>query len=176
MAPPPPPAGNGQVLVTTRDGNPATWGPWCHLHHLSTLPAGQAAAMLTDHARHHPAPGSDDDARALAQRLGGLPLALKIAGTYLAETTTTPAAFAGPAAIRTYQDYHHALDAGGPAAVFPAPTGDITPGQARELIGATWDLTLDLLTTRDLPEARPLLQLLAAFAKRPSPPAPPPPP
>ena len=58
------------------------------------LTAEQAAAVLADHAGHHPDLGSEDDARKLAARLGGLPLALKIAGSYLAEAAAIPAAFA----------------------------------------------------------------------------------
>ena len=40
------------------------------------------------------------------------------------------------------------------------PGGELSPEQARGLIGRTWDLTLDLLDARSLPEARPMLRLL----------------
>jgi plasmid stability protein len=163
------PAGPGTVLVTSRDGTAATWGPWCGRHRVGMLPPGEAAAMLADHAGQHAGLGSQDDARELAHRLGGLPLALKIAGSYLAQSAAIPPAFADPSVIRTYQQYRETIETRGLTAAFPPPSGDITPEQARELIGATWDLTLDLLDARQLPETRPILGLLATLADAPIP-------
>jgi hypothetical protein len=100
-----------------------------------------------------------------AERLGGLPLALKIAGSYLYESASVPLAFADPGVIRTYRQYREALDGG----TFPTPSAELTQDQARELIGRTWHLTLDLLDARQVPEARLLLRLLAAFADAPIP-------
>lgn len=97
----------------------------------------------------------------MAARLGGLPLALKIAGSYLAQSANIPAAFADPGTIATYRDYLAAIDA--PIA------GQLTPDQALTLIGQTWELTLDRLDARPLPEARRLLRLLACFADAPIP-------
>ena len=159
----------GMVLVTSRDGSPASWGSWSRRYRLEMLPADPAAAMLADHAGHHPGLGSDQDARLLAARLGGLPLALKIAGSFLAEAAAIPAAFADAGVIRTYWQYLDAIQGGDLAAVFPAPGGQLTPEQARGLIGATWELTLDLLDARPLPEARQVLRLLACFADAPVP-------
>ena len=159
----------GMVLVTSRDGSPASWGSWPRRHRLEMLPADPAAGVLADHAGHHPGLGSEQDARLLAVRLGGLPLALKIAGSYLAEAAAIPAAFADTGVIRTYRQYQDAIQAGELGKVFPAPGGQLTPEQARGLIGRTWDLTLDLLDARPLPEARQLLRLLASFADAPVP-------
>jgi hypothetical protein len=159
----------GRVLVTSRDGRQASWGSWSRRHRLEPLTTDYAAAMLADHAGHHPGLGSEEDARRLAARLGGLPLALKIAGSYLAEAAAIPAAFAGPGVIRTYQEYQYAIQIGDLDAVFPMPGGELSPEQARGLIGRTWDLTLDLLDSRSLPEARPMLRLLASFADTPVP-------
>ena len=133
------------------------------------LPADPAAAVLADHAGHHPGLGSEEDARLLAARLGGLPLALTIAGSYLAEATAIPAAFADTGVIRTYRQYLDALQGGDLGTVFPAPGGQLTAEQARGLIGRTWELTLDLLDARPLPEARQVLRLLACFADAPVP-------
>ena len=159
----------GMVLVTSRDGSPASWGSWSRRHRLEMLPGDPAAEMLADHAGHHRGLGSEEDARLLALRLGGLPLALKIAGSYLAEAAAIPAAFADTGVIRTYRQYQHAIEAGDLATAFPVPGGRLTREQARGLIGRTWDLTLDLLDSRPLPEARQVLRLLASFADAPVP-------
>jgi hypothetical protein len=159
----------GMVLVTSRDGSPASWGAWCRRHRLEILPADPAAAVLGDHAGHHPGLGSQEDALMLAARLGGLPLALKIAGSYLAEAAAIPAAFADSGMIRSYRQYLEALQGGDLAALFPVPGGQLTAEQARGLIGRTWELTLDLLDARPLPEARQVLRLLASFADAPVP-------
>ena len=159
----------GQVLVTSRDGHATSWGSWCHRHRLGVLPPDEAAAVLADHARHHPDLGTEDDARGLAVRLGSLPLALKIAGAYLADAADTPSAFAEAGQIRSYRQYQQVLDSGDFDTVFPAAGEDMTQEQARELIGRTWDLTLDLLEARQMPEARQLLRLLAVFADAPLP-------
>ena len=159
----------GMVLVTSRDGSPASWGPWPRRHRLEMLPADPAAGVLADHAGHHPALGSEQDARLLASRLGGLPLALMIAGSYLAKAAAIPAAFADTGVIRTYRQYQDTIQAGELGKVFPAPGGQLTAEQARGLIGRTWDLTLDLLDARPLPEARQVLRLLASFADAPIP-------
>jgi Tetratricopeptide repeat len=160
----------GMVLVTSRDGRPASWGPWCHRHLAGMLPADEATQVLADYARHQPGLGSDADAAALTERLGRLPLALKLAGSYLAESAAVPAAFAGPGLIRSYQDYQHAAEEGQLDLASPVPDGaELTPEQARGLIGRTWDLTLDLLETRQLPDARPILRLLASMADAPVP-------
>lgn len=154
----------GMVLVTSRDGGSKTWGSWCCCHRLSMLSADEAAEVLSDHAGHRVGLGNDNDAKRLAERLGGLPLALSIAGSYLAESATVPAAFADTDLIRTYREYQDAIEAGQLRAVFPAPSEELTQEEARGLIGRTWELTLNLLDTRQLPEARRLLRLLATFA------------
>jgi len=165
----PVPGRAGRVLVTSRDGRATSWGPWCHRYRLGVLDPDEAAAVLADHAGHHPDLGGEDDARGLAVRLGGLPLALKIAGAYLADAANTPPVFAEAGQIRSYRHYQQALDSGDFNTVFPAAGQDMTQGQARELIDRTWDLTLDLLEARQMPEARLLLRLLAVFADAPLP-------
>jgi hypothetical protein len=158
----------GQVLVTSRDGAEGSWGSWCIRHRLPVLPVGDAARVLSDRAGS--AAGTDDEARALAERLGGLPLALRIAGSYLAESAAVPAAFAEPGQIRTYSEYQDGLDAGELDKVFRAPgTDEPSQDEARRLIGRTWDLTFAVLESRQLPEARRLLRLLACLADAPIP-------
>jgi len=153
----------GLVLVTSRDGDPASWGSWCSRHRLGALAPDRAAEVLADYAGHLPGLGTEEEARALAERLGGLPLALKIAGSYLAESAAIP--FADTGLIRTYRQYLDALAGGHLAVVFPS----MTQAQAREVIGRTWDMTLDFLDGRGLPDVRRMLRLLAVFADAPIP-------
>ncbi len=160
----------GMVVVTSRDGRASSWGSWCRMHSVGMLRASEATEVLTDNARHQAVLGNDTDAAALAGRLGCLPLALKIAGSYLAEAAPIPAAFAGEDLLRTYRQYQEAVEAGELDIAFPAPReGALTEGQARGLIGRTWELSLDLLEGRRLPEARPILRLLACLADAPVP-------
>jgi tetratricopeptide (TPR) repeat protein len=156
----------GLVLVTSRDGRAGTWGSWCRLHPVGMLTAEEAAQVLADRTgHHHETLGGDSGAAALGQRLGGLPLALRIAGSFLAEMAEIPPAFADPGLIRSYRQYREVLEQGHLDTAFPsAGTKELTPEQARGIIGRTWDLTLDLLESRQLPEARKLLRLLACFA------------
>jgi NB-ARC domain len=144
----------GMVLVTSRDGRPSSWGSWCRLHQVEVLASGDAAQILADHADGQEL-GNTAEAEALAQRLGRLPLALKIAGSFLAKSVAIPAAFAAPGAARTYSQYLAALECGQLETAFPSPSaGELTPEQARRVIGRTWELTLDLLAARQMPEAR----------------------
>jgi NB-ARC domain len=160
----------GMVLVTSRDGNRDSWGSWCRRLHVEMLPADEAAEVLADYAGRSPGLGDEDDARELADRLGGLPLALRLAGSYLAESADTPPGLIPPDAIRTYRRYQDAIEDGGQGTMLRGPSGEMTEDQARELIYLTWDLTLDLLEgRRQVPEARPVLRLLASFAAAPIP-------
>ena len=159
----------GMVIVTSRDGSAASWGSWCRRHRLGMLPVGDAAAVLADYAGRRPQLGSEDHAQALAARLGGLPLALKIAGSYLARSVAIPAAFVDAGTITNYREYQNALDSGELGKVFPQQDEELTQDQARALIGRTWDLTLDWLAARGLQETRQVLRLLSIFADSPVP-------
>ena len=103
------------------------------------LPADPAAAVLADHAGHHPALGSEQDARTLAERLGGLPLALKIAGSYLAEAAGYPGGVRRQRRDPQLPAVPGCAQGGDLEALFPAPGGQMTAEQARGLIGRTWD-------------------------------------
>jgi len=158
-------APSGRVIVTSRDGSPASWGKWCDLHRLAVLDGTDAAGLLTDYSGGDPSLGTDAEASELAERLGGLPLALKIAGSYLAEV----AGFPFPGMISSYAQYQAALDAGQFGAIFPDSGGELTSAGVRTVIGRTWELSLDLLASRGQPEAGRLLRLLATFDGTPVP-------
>ncbi|MBG0564896.1 tetratricopeptide repeat protein [Actinoplanes aureus] len=159
----PVPSGRGAILVTSRDGDPSSWARWCQIRPIGVLNSQDGARVLRDQAGD-PA-GSWDDAVALAERLGGLPLALRLAGGYLASTNRVPL----PGAITTYAAYRDAYGRGGVTAVFGMPDAALTDERARGVIGRTWELSLDLLAGRGLGAGRPLLRLLAGLADAPIP-------
>jgi tetratricopeptide (TPR) repeat protein len=150
--------GRGLVVVTTRDGG-SCWGkprpPWIELTSIPRLDADDASALLQILAG--PGAGSALEARELAERLGGLPLALRLAGRHIAEASHVPAVFAGPDEALTYTAYQRALDHGRHAEVLGGP-GVVTDA---------WELSLDLLARRGLPQARPVLRLISCLGPAP---------
>jgi hypothetical protein len=133
----PVPSRRGAIVVTSRDGNAAGWGDWCRLHPVGRLNNEDGASVLLDQAGDEPGPRGE--AVALADRLGGLPLALRLAGRYLASTNRVPL----PDSITTYAAYREAYNSGGAA-----------DAGARGIIDRTWELSLDLLDDRSLGSAR----------------------
>ncbi len=168
---------HGMVVVTTRsrldwEGPSPVGGTarsWLRLHPLGPLNAADAGLALRDLTGAEPGPLAA--AESLGRRLGGLPLALALAGQYLAEARRMPAGLGGPAVPRTYADYEHALQTGGHQALLRGFGGPGGAGRRREreLIGPTWELSLDLLAARGLEQARALLTLLACFGGDPIP-------
>jgi hypothetical protein len=91
---------SGLLLVTTRDSDAARW-PGADLIPVGPLRPEDAARILTDLA---PAAGDHASARALARRLGYVPMALRLAGMDLRRDFS---------ARRTFDQYWHDLDHGG---------------------------------------------------------------
>ncbi|MEU6347764.1 tetratricopeptide repeat protein [Streptomyces sp. NPDC047072] len=155
----------GLVLITSRDSSPATWGPWATLHPVDALEEADAAEVLWDLAGERA--GSREDARLLALRLGGLPLALRIAGSHLAAASAFPA-WPGTTTVRTYADYRAALDERFAELLDEDPPGQ--PGIANSApVSGTWELSLDLLERRGITQARPLMRLLCCLGEAPVP-------
>jgi tetratricopeptide (TPR) repeat protein len=169
----PPGRGSGLVVVTTRDGREATWGTLGRLRRVGVLADDDAAQVLIDYAGAEA--GSRKDAVALARRLGGLPLALRLAGSYLHESASRPAAFGDHATARTLAGYQALLDGGeaeanrGADEAEGARGGQFSEEDARGLVGQAWEISLDMLTAQGMGHARPLLRLLACFAHAPVP-------
>ncbi|MFF7020638.1 tetratricopeptide repeat protein [Streptomyces klenkii] len=157
----PPVGASHGVLVTTRDGNERSWGSRiAHFHRLEVLKPEFAGRVLQELA---PGAGGTDSARALADRLGSLPLALHLAGTYLDMAHGDPLAEA-----ETFTEY---IDALGDSPMFlddatEGVQGDLRSDEerARRTIAGTWELSLSLLERQGTAHARGLLQLLSCFA------------
>lgn len=151
------PHGRGLLVVTSRDGSPQTWGPRARLLPLMPLPAQPAGEVLLDAA---PAAGTAEQARDLAVRLGGLPLALHAAGTYLAGPTSR---------YRTFTTYRQALEQELPL-LLGAEHPDASHARvARTVVRHTWEVSLDQLAREGDALARPVLRLLAVLAEAPIP-------
>jgi CRP-like cAMP-binding protein/tetratricopeptide (TPR) repeat protein len=142
----------GMVIVTTRNRDPQVWGTGITLRELKPLDEEASAEVLQDLAPEVADPGGRQ-ARELSRRLGGLPLALHLAGAYLGSPF---------ARWSTFADYHQALD----SVELPAALADIEgPGaDIRDNVQRTWDLSLDALAAEGRPQARPLLLVLSCFA------------
>ncbi|MEU2577486.1 tetratricopeptide repeat protein [Streptomyces anulatus] len=148
----------GVLLVTSRDTTRQTWGPDADLVHLQPLADDAGAAVLLDAAPHA---GTETEAEALASRLGGLPLGLNAAGTYLSVPTSRH---------RTFAAYQYALEAEFADLLGAEHPGAATdPETARRVVRHTWDLSLDQLHQDGYTLARPVLQLLALLEPAPVP-------
>ncbi|MFF8646753.1 tetratricopeptide repeat protein [Streptomyces griseoluteus] len=148
----------GTVVVTTRQAA-AHWWPGADLLQFGVLPREEAALVLRDLAPHA---GSIDDAAEVADRLGRLPLALTLAGGFLAHQVIDPWSLA---------DYGRRLD----GSTGLDPIEFIEQGAAaigedpRRLPSRTWQFSLDALAAQGLPEAAHLLRLLACWSSDPLP-------
>ena len=142
----------GMVIVTTRIRDPQVWGTRVTLRELKPLDDEAGAEVLRDLAPEVADPGGHE-ARELSRRLGGLPLALHLAGAYLGSPFAHWSTFAG---------YRQALD----GVELPAALMDIEEQGAdiHATVQRTWDLSLDALAAEGRPQARPLLLVLSCFA------------
>ncbi|MGW0289265.1 tetratricopeptide repeat protein [Streptomyces tuirus] len=147
----------GTILITTRHATSPLWrGPGVARHALGVLPLDDAAQVLCDLA---PDTGDLTSARKVAKRLGSLPLALTLAGSYLAHQLLES---------WTMEEYDRRLAEESTAIVDRGAAG-YGSGQSRQLVGRTWQLSLDALTEQGLPEATTLLRLLSLLAADPVP-------
>ena len=147
------PSQSGIVLITTRAKDRNLWGPRVNLRELAPLDDESAARVLADLAPRSADAAGEAKVVELGRRLGGLPLALHLAGSYLASPFARWDSFAA---------YREALDTGD----LPGVLEDLDQEahDERAMISRTWDLSLDELADRGRPQARPLLSLLACYA------------
>jgi tetratricopeptide (TPR) repeat protein len=143
----------GLVLVTTRVDDQATWGRNAEVLPVGLLDEHQASSLLLDLAPHA---GDFNSARKLADRLGGLPLALRIAGLRLGSVT---------AQRQNFEEYAGALDDPNRRPRMLSMTVDFgMSDEPRYVVMRTWELSLDDLARLGVPQARPLLRVLSCFA------------
>ncbi|GGQ97837.1 tetratricopeptide repeat protein [Streptomyces asoensis] len=146
--------GLGMVVVTSGCGMGRLWGGGAVLHAVGPLSAEDAAGVLLDHAGGG---GTRVQARALARRLGGLPLALRIAASYVSEVAGMPEALRNGGVPTDFAAFQAALDEYG-AGVNPAGA-----------VAETWRMSVELLHRQGLVHAQYVVAVLAAFAPAPIP-------
>lgn len=157
-----PPSSRGAILVTSRDGRKDLWPSWAAMIPVKSLTPDDGAQVLLDLA---PGCGPREDARALAVALGGVPLALELAGKYLASAATDP--FPPPNAVTSFADYRSSFEQR--LTSLPLDEDPAHSGHNRRVLSTTWEISLDLLTDQGHTAARPLLRLLACSAAAPLP-------
>jgi tetratricopeptide (TPR) repeat protein len=143
----------GLVIVTTRVDDRAIWGRNAQMLPVGRLSDDEAGQLLLDLA---PDAGDSTDARKLAQRLGGLPLPMRIAGLHLGSDTSRWSTFA---------EYEQAFDdpRDRPRMLSIIP-GIGVPDEPRYIVMRTWELSLDDLAEQGVPQARPLLRVLSCLS------------
>jgi tetratricopeptide (TPR) repeat protein len=135
----------GLVLVTSRVGDGQAWGPVARMHRLEPLAEEDGAQVLLDLA---PQAGNERAAQSLSGQLGGLPLALHQAGSYLASPFATETTFA---------EYEAALS---------ERFGELMSrgDDDRAKVIVTWELSLAALRNQGNQHAETLLRVLSCFA------------
>jgi tetratricopeptide (TPR) repeat protein len=134
-----PPAGGGQVLVTSRW---AAWGEWAKPLRLEVLSRDEAVAFV----RKRTGTTDEQAARALAEALGDLPLALAEAAAYIEQTQVSLDEYLQLVQERAVELF--GLD---------RPTG------AQRRVATVWSLSLERVQ-EEAPAAEALLQLCAFLA------------
>jgi hypothetical protein len=145
----------GLALVTSRETDLRMWEA-ARLLRVGELPEADAVQMLLALA---PAAGEENEARALARRLGGHPLSLRLAGSFLHSQAAHGATFA--AYERRLDEQLRADLHGRPARDVPAPP----PVPAVHAL----ELSLGRLAEEGIPQTRPVLQLASCYAPAPIP-------
>ncbi|MFE7170079.1 tetratricopeptide repeat protein [Streptomyces sp. NPDC057616] len=164
----------GMCLVTSRISNPNYWGHEADTHRIGVLSPSDGKDVLLDLAGEA---GDPADALILSERLDGLPLALKIAGSYLARSVRGAGLLRRHGRhfgrVRGFAEYTQALEHAGTDFLdqngrWESSDSD-TESSHRRLIGRTWEISLDLLDEQELPEARALMRVLSCCASAPLP-------
>ncbi|TMU93262.1 tetratricopeptide repeat protein [Streptomyces sp. DASNCL29] len=146
----------GTVLVTTRYATSRVW-QGAILHPVDVLPSGDAAQVLCDLAPHAGTPAA---AEQVAIRLGCLPLALTLAGSYLHHQLLES---------WSMDEYRSRLEDDPIGLIDQGAALDSSHSESRHLVSRTWQLSLDALADQGFPEATTLLRLLSCWSADPLP-------
>ncbi|MFD9481776.1 tetratricopeptide repeat protein [Streptomyces nojiriensis] len=154
----------GAVLVTTRQGSADLWPAEAKLEKLDALDSAAGAEMLLDLAgKPEQHPSERDAARALSMRLGGIPLALRLAGLCVSQPLSP---------LRSFEAFGRALDRDFEGVVDRAVDASLRPrtdDDARNLVMQTWEVSLDALEQQDIPHVRSIMRVLSCWAASPVP-------
>lgn len=145
------PSRRGLVLVTSRVSSDHLWGHTADVITLGSLAQGPATRVLMDLVDG----GSEEQARSLAHRLGGLALALRVAGSDVGWEFSRWDSFAS---------YERALEAEDVTDVLRLDGGVDGPPEPRHALETTFELSLTSLGEAGVPHATPLLRLLSCYA------------
>lgn len=155
----------GSVIVTSRDRNQETWGPWSTIHSVDPLDSDSGAHLLMDLTGGDA--GTFPQARRLSVELGGLPLALLAAAKYL-RSVHSAKIWTEHSDINDFESYRvrvrQWLDS--PAGT---PGGGSVGALGLETVQHAMGLSLDLLTRRGQSQVAPLLRALACLSIAPIP-------
>lgn len=146
----------GTVLVTTRAAGSRVWSG-AELHQVGVLPLEDAALVLHDLA---PDAGTPHDAETVARRLECLPLALTLAGSFLSRQLLEN---------WSMSDYRRHLDENPTELIDRGAAPGSSEGNARQLVGRTWEISLNALADAGIPESESLLRLLSCWSSDPVP-------
>ncbi|WNV87647.1 tetratricopeptide repeat protein [Umezawaea sp. Da 62-37] len=151
----------GTVLVTSRDQRRNSWPRAWTLREVLPISVDDGGAVLCQIAPDaRSADDSTDDSRVLAERLGGLPLALFLAGSYLAQTSTA-VLLPQSTTPHTFAQYTAALNREFSNTVRRTASADV--------LARVWERSVALLEAQGVVRGRSLLHLLATFAPAPIP-------
>jgi len=158
-------ARRGTVIVTSRANAQDAWGQAVIERRIEPLPPVTGGQVLRDFASGRA--GNRHDAERLSAKLGGLPLALRLAGLYIRNSLSYSAHSTSFAQYEKLLEsrFQEIIDA--PTRQAASATGE--DANRRELIMATWELSLDWLAEHGTPEARRYMQLMSCFGRAPAP-------
>jgi pimeloyl-ACP methyl ester carboxylesterase len=160
-----PPVG-GAVIVTSGDSTRDVWGSWSAIRRIEPLDPDDGASMLVD--RTNGRGGTFMDAQWLSRELGGLPVALRAASDYVSSQIDGPDSVGADSINSLFKGYRAAVKrrfAAVPGAAFDDSGGDLN----LQRVKPAFDLSLELLKDRGLPEAESMLILLAGLGISPIP-------